>query len=152
MKRSELENYLGQHVEVTLFDDFAYRGILRRTEENIDRYGNPKHYFCEGEQDNSGKITGDILYKAKFKTAAEYLKAKGYEVINPAETVLPNSKLATWEDYMLVSFAFLDKADEIYMLNDWKESPGACAEYGFAIAKGMKIRQEGVHHEQNSIL
>ena len=62
----------------------------------------------------SGKITGDILYKAKFKTAAEYLKAKGYEVINPAETVLPNSKLATWEDYMLVSFAFLDKADEIY--------------------------------------
>lgn len=31
----------------------------------------------------SGKITGDILYKAKFKTAAEYLKAKGYEVINP---------------------------------------------------------------------
>lgn len=100
----------------------------------------------------SGKITGDILYKAKFKTAAEYLKAKGHEVINPAETVLPNSKLATWEDYMLVSFAFLDKADEIYMLNDWKESPGACAEYGFAIAKGMKIRQEGVHHEQNSIL
>lgn len=100
----------------------------------------------------SGKITGDTQYKAKFKTAAEYLNAEGYEVINPAETVLPNSKLATWEDYMLVSFAFLNKADEIYMLNDWKQSPGACAEYGFAIAKGMKIRQEGVHHEQNSIL
>ncbi len=53
MNRSELENYLGQHVEVTLFDDFAYRGILRKTEENKDRYGNPKHYFCEGEQDNT---------------------------------------------------------------------------------------------------
>lgn len=52
MKRSELENYLGQHVEVTLFDDFAYRGILRKTEENKDRYGNPKHYFCEDDQDN----------------------------------------------------------------------------------------------------
>lgn len=100
----------------------------------------------------SGKITGDISYKAKFKTEAEYLNAEGYEVINPAETVLPNSKLATWEDYMLVSFAFLNKADEIYMLNDWKQSPGACAEYGFAIAKGMKIRHEEVKHEQNSIL
>ena len=63
----------------------------------------------------SGKITGDTLYKAKFKTVAENLNAEGYEVINPAETVLPNSKLATWEDYMLVSFAFLNKADEIYI-------------------------------------
>lgn len=62
----------------------------------------------------SGKITGDTSYKAKFKTVAEYLNAEGYEVINPAETVLPNNKLATWEDYMLVSFAFLNKADEIY--------------------------------------
>ena len=98
------------------------------------------------------EITGDTLYKAKFKTAAEYLNAEGYEVINPAETVLPSSKLATWEDYMLVSFAFLNKADEIYMLNDWKQSPGACAEYGFAIAKGMKIRHEEVKHEQTSTL
>ena len=48
MKRSELETYLGKHVEITLFDDFAYRGILRKTEENIDRYGNPKHYFAKG--------------------------------------------------------------------------------------------------------
>jgi hypothetical protein len=100
----------------------------------------------------SGKITGDTLYKAKFKKVAEYLNAEGYEVINPAETVLPNSKLATWEDYMLVSFAFLNKADEIYMLNDWKQSPGACAEYGFATAKGMKIKYEEVKHEQTSIL
>lgn len=100
----------------------------------------------------SGKITGDTLYKAKFKKVAEYLNAEGYEVINPAETVLPNSKLATWEDYMLVSFAFLNKADEIYMPNDWKQSPGACAEYGFATAKGMKIKYEEVKHEQTSIL
>ena len=52
MKQSELENYLGQHVEVTLFDDFAYRGILRKTEEKIERYVKQKCYFCEGEQDN----------------------------------------------------------------------------------------------------
>ena len=52
MKRSELETYLGEHVEVMLFDDFTYRGTLRKTEENIDRYGYLNHYFCEGEQDN----------------------------------------------------------------------------------------------------
>ena len=52
MKQSELENYLGQHVEITLFDDFAYRGILRKTEENIECYVKQNYYFCEGEQDN----------------------------------------------------------------------------------------------------
>jgi len=52
MIRKELESYLGEYVEVTLFDDFAYRGILRKTEENKERYGNPKQYFCEGNQDN----------------------------------------------------------------------------------------------------
>lgn len=52
MTRKELESHLGEYVEVILFDDFSYRGILRKTEENIDRYGNPKHYFCEGDQDN----------------------------------------------------------------------------------------------------
>ena len=52
MKQSELENYLGQHVEITLFDDFAYRGILRKTEEKIERYVKRFYYFCEGEQDN----------------------------------------------------------------------------------------------------
>lgn len=71
------------------------------------------------------KITGEP-YKAKFKTVAEYLNAEGYEVIDPAETVLPNSKLATWEDYMLVSFAFLNKADEIYAQRLEAISGGMC--------------------------
>lgn len=33
MTREKLESYLGEYVEVTLFDDFAYKGILRKTEE-----------------------------------------------------------------------------------------------------------------------
>lgn len=53
MTRKELESHLGEYVEVTLFDDFVYRGILRKTEENIARYVHPKYYFCEGEQDNT---------------------------------------------------------------------------------------------------
>lgn len=39
-----------------------------------------------------------------------------------------------------------------YMLNDWKQSPVACAEYGFATAKGMKIKYGEVKHEQTNIL
>lgn len=53
MTREKLESYLGEFVEVTLFDDFAYRGILRKTEEKIERYVKRNYYFCEGEQDNT---------------------------------------------------------------------------------------------------
>lgn len=53
MTRKELELHLGEHVEVTPFDDFAYRGILRKTEEKIERYVKRFYYFCEGEQDNT---------------------------------------------------------------------------------------------------
>lgn len=52
MTRKELESHLGEYVEVILFDDFAYRGILRKTEEKIERYVKRFYYFCEGEQDN----------------------------------------------------------------------------------------------------
>ena len=50
MIRKELESHLGEYVEVTLFDDFAYKGILRKTEEKIERYVKRNYYFCEGEQ------------------------------------------------------------------------------------------------------
>lgn len=53
MTRKELESHLGEYVEVTLFDDFAYKGILRKTEEKIERYVKRNYYFCEGEQDNT---------------------------------------------------------------------------------------------------
>lgn len=53
MKRSELEKYLGKYVEVTLYDDCAYRGVLCKTESKLERYGNPKHYYCEGIDDNT---------------------------------------------------------------------------------------------------
>lgn len=53
MIRKELESHLGEYVEVTLFDDFTYRGILRKTEEKIERYVKRNYYFCEGEQDNT---------------------------------------------------------------------------------------------------
>ena len=33
----------------------------------------------------------------------------------------------------------LDKADAIYMLEDWQESRGACVEYGYALAKDMIV-------------
>lgn len=92
----------------------------------------------------SGKITGTNDYLQRFATAEKELKDQGYQVVNPAYegTKLPEN--ATYDDYMKLSFALLKGCDVIYMLNGWKESPGANREYGYALAKGMEIKYECV--------
>lgn len=46
----KLESYLGEYVEVTLFDDFVYRGILTRTDDYLC-YKNG-YYFLKDVDDN----------------------------------------------------------------------------------------------------
>lgn len=69
----------------------------------------------------AGKITGDPLYKSKFKRAAQLLEIVGHTVINPAD--LPEHMSNA--DYMRICFAMLDTADVAVFLPDWRESPGA---------------------------
>lgn len=52
MNKIELESYLGEYVEVTLFDDFVYRGILSRTNDFLERYHKTGYYFLRGIDDN----------------------------------------------------------------------------------------------------
>ena len=51
MKRSELESYLGKHVEATIFDGDTYIGKLYKTGEEIVKndpnlYLKKDYYFC----------------------------------------------------------------------------------------------------------
>lgn len=69
----------------------------------------------------SGKISGDPNFKAKFAAAEAQLKAQGNTVINPANH--PDG--LTPRDYMHISFAEIDAAEEVTFLPDHKESPGA---------------------------
>lgn len=52
MNKIELESYLGKYVEVTLFDDFTYRGILSRTDDYLEEYHKKGYYFLKGFDDN----------------------------------------------------------------------------------------------------
>lgn len=50
MKRSDLEQYLHQHITVTLFNDTTYSGYLHKTREESFRndpnlYWKPNYYF-----------------------------------------------------------------------------------------------------------
>lgn len=85
----------------------------------------------------SGKITGDEKYLQKFMEAQMRLEAEGHQVINPAmmSGVMPG---ATWGEYLLNGLNMLrDHAEGVVMLPDWKDSKGACLEYGHAT--GLEI-------------
>lgn len=87
----------------------------------------------------SGAITKDKNYFNHFERVENELKKLGFSCINPAKV---NSNMPddfTHEDYMKISFALLDMCKTIYMLDGWKDSCGACQEYGYALAKGYSI-------------
>lgn len=87
----------------------------------------------------SGKITGQANYKELFEEARKDAEDKfpGATIINPAEISLP--EICEWEDYMSICLRLLDKANIIYLLDNWLESKGARKEYITAFQKGLKV-------------
>ena len=90
----------------------------------------------------SGPITGTTDYMERFEKAENYLKSKGYSVVNPAKVNAQMPEDTTYEEYMKMSFTMLDMCQCIYMLEGWHKSTGANRELGYAMAKDMTIIHE----------
>ena len=92
----------------------------------------------------SGAITNNPNYKEDFERAEDYLQREypNDEIINPAlvNSFLPKS--TSHKEYMRMSFCMLDMADAIFMIDGWEKSCGASLDYGYALAKDMKIMHE----------
>lgn len=88
----------------------------------------------------SGPITGDKAYRQKFRAAAEQLKARGYNVVNPAEldNVLPVESM-TWSQIMDHCLDLLKRCDAVVVLPGWEESRGCNREVGYAQGAEMNI-------------
>lgn len=87
----------------------------------------------------SGQITGNPVYLAQFQNAEAILTRNGYKAINMA-ALLEDFSDRPWEDLMRICLNYLELADEIAMLPNWKNSRGACMEYGYAGGRGIPIR------------
>lgn len=86
----------------------------------------------------AGPMTGypDLNFPAFHAAAAEY-RAKGCEVLNPAE-INPDPN-AEWVDCMRQDIAALVTCGHVVMLDGWTASRGAVLEHHIASALGMTI-------------
>ena len=83
----------------------------------------------------SGKITGSPNFIEKFDKAAKRFRDAGYEVINPAE----NPLCPSWEEYMKLDIKGLVTCHTVAVLDDWKDSRGACLEVSLAKELGLDV-------------
>jgi len=112
----------------------------------------------------SGKMGEKSLSEAtrdKFAQAEERLKAEGWDPINPATDEYQDfmhgvlaEAFEDWEDsdiegewneyaeMLMHDLRIITLCDALYMLADWKQSPGATAEHAYAKALGKEIRYE----------
>ena len=86
----------------------------------------------------SGAMTGkpDLNFPA-FHAAAADLRARGFDVINPAELDAADTSPMTWEQYLRRDIRHLMGADRIALLPGWEHSRGAKLELHIATALGM---------------
>jgi len=75
--------------------------------------------------------------KANFTKATRDLESLGYSVITPLD--LPHNHDKSWPSYMIEDLQALIKCDEVAMLSNWHDSPGAKIEHAFAQGMGKQI-------------
>jgi len=93
-----------------------------------------KLYLC-------GAISGDRLFKHKFRDAEDRLKAKGFQVLNPVDLNVP-SDVEYWQTAMKQAIKLMMDADAIAVINDVYSiaSTGMRVELNLAHAIGMTVR------------
>lgn len=89
----------------------------------------------------SGPMTGlpQLNYPA-FNTAAELLRAEGFEVENPAEN--PEPECRSWVGYMRLALVQISRSDGLLLLPGWLDSKGARLELHIAQQLGLPV----AHH------
>lgn len=89
----------------------------------------------------AGPISGrEETASIEFEKAELKLKAQGYEVINPMK--LPHNHNKAWVSYMRECLKELLDCEIIYMLRDYRDSPGARVELNLAIDLGIAVHYQ----------
>ena len=117
------------------------RGPIDRAAERISASVAPAVTLAAARTNRvyvAGPMTGiaDFNYPA-FNAVADQLRAKGYEVENPADHGIVEG--AQWADYMAYDLTRLGLCGMIALLPDWEKSQGARLEVLIAEKLGMTV-------------
>ncbi len=89
----------------------------------------------------AGPVTGVEDYAETFDKAADALRAKGYEPVNPVAPGLVEGY--SYRDYINQGFQMLMDCDGMLLLPGYMDSKGAALELHYALAVGMEIMTGG---------
>ena len=85
----------------------------------------------------AGPVTGVDGYEETFAKAADDLRARGYEPVNPVAPGLVEGY--SYRDYINRGFQMLMECDGMLLLPGYMDSKGAALELHYALAVGMEI-------------
>ncbi len=86
----------------------------------------------------AGPMTGlpEFNFPA-FRAAEEWVRARGFEPVNPINNGLP--KEAPWQLHMRADISMLVTCDAVALLPGWQKSRGASLEHHIAKRLGLNI-------------
>lgn len=88
----------------------------------------------------SGPISGIRDYKARFDVAAQIIRSKGHEAINPCDLIaILNPATTTWEQFIVAGLGLLRACSAICLIQGWEKSRGSRMELREARNLGMTV-------------
>ena len=101
----------------------------------------------------AGSVTGGgENYRRAFVDAAETLRAKGYDVVDPTAVTaaLPREHM-TRRELMLLGATLLTTCDAVCLLPNWDESAGATMERALALAANIPVHDLATFAESDAV-
>ena len=96
----------------------------------------------------AGKIGGLSVeeFTANFAEAKKEVIALGFEPVSPVD--LPHNHNKSWEAYMKEDIIYLMQCTHIYVMRNWRTSPGATIEINLALQLGIHIIHQTPRRER----
>ena len=85
-----------------------------------------------------------------YKASEQWLKCKGYEIINPCQ-IIDQLEMLTDAERMRLRHFLIDCADAVFMTCEWQDNEVANNEIAYAKSLGKKIVYEGYYRKRSKI-